>query len=122
MNRMERGMKYAIEAADLVTHTRYKVGAALFIGNKLISLGWNVNKTHPEQQSVFRWQHAEMAALVGIHKHDLTRAHIYVARVTMTGLLRIAKPCDDCQRILRAAGIRRAYYTSRDGSVESMRL
>lgn len=122
MNRIERGIKAAADAAKFATHSRYQVGAAIYIGSKLISVGWNEDKTDPKQHSIFRWRHAETASLVGTRKTDLTKATIYVARVTKTGLLRIAKPCVDCQRLLKAAGIRKVVYTDRSGKPEQMRL
>lgn len=122
MNRIQRGIKTAADAAKFATHSRYQVGAAIFVGNKLISIGWNEDKTDPKQRSIFRWRHAETAALVGTRKSDLTKATMYVVRVTKTGMLRIARPCPDCQRILRAAGIRRVVYTNRLGKPEHMRL
>lgn len=122
MNRIQRGIKAAAEAAQFTVHSRYQVGAAIYVGNKLISIGWNEDKTDPKQRSIFRWRHAETAALVGTRKTDLSRATMYVTRVTKTGGLRIAKPCKDCQRILRAAGIRRVVFTNRLGKPESMKL
>lgn len=39
-------------------------------------------------------------------------SEIYVARVLIsTGELALAKPCKNCQRILRSVGVRRAYYS-----------
>lgn len=122
MNRIERGIKAAASAAEFATHSRYQVGAAIYVGSKLISIGWNEDKTDPKQHSIFRWRHAETAALVGTRKTDLNKATMYVARIIKSGGLRIAKPCSDCQRILKAAGIRKVVYTDRKGEPRQMRL
>ena len=37
-----------------------------------------------------------------------------VARISPTGLA-MAKPCENCREAIRKAGIKRVYYTSREG-------
>lgn len=122
MNRIERGIRTATEAAKFVTHSRFRVGAAIYLGNRLVSIGWNTDRTNPNAQTIFRWEHAELNALIGTSKYDLTRATIYVVRITQTGMIRMAKPCGDCQRVLRAAGLRRVVYTDNSGKPRKMRL
>ncbi len=122
MNRIDRGIKTATEAAKLVTYSRFRVGAAIFLGNRLVSIGWNKDKTNPNAHSVFRWEHAELSALIGTSKHDLSRATIYVVRVTRRGVIRMAKPCGDCQKKLKAAGLRKVVYTNRNGKPRKMVL
>jgi len=41
-------------------------------------------------------------------------ADIYVTRHTPTGMA-MSKPCADCMKAIKVAGIRRIYYTSRSG-------
>lgn len=122
MNRIDRGYETARDAAKLVTHSRYRVGAALYRGSRLISIGFNCDKTHPRQNSIFRWQHAECNCLLGTRKLDLRNAVLFVVRVTRRGRIRISKPCDDCQEILRAAGVRHVYYINRAGERDYLRL
>ena len=120
MNRAQKGIKAAINAAHFTNYSRYRVGAAIYIGNRLISIGWNQRKTHPKQRSIFRWTHAEMSAIIGTNKHDLTRSTIYVARITPGGDVKMAKPCIDCQRILRAAGIKNIIFTDEQGRTRKL--
>lgn len=115
MNRIQRGFSVAEGAARLVTHSRYRVGAAIFLGARLISVGWNQDKTHPKQRSIFKWHHAETSALIGTSRRDLSRATIFVVRITGRGKWRISRPCPDCEAMLRASGIRRVWYSDRDG-------
>lgn len=124
MSRIDKGFTLATEAAQLAAAERYyRVGAALFLGSRLISIGWNQKKSHPEQMaSPFNWQHAELNCLLGTSKRDLTKSVMYVARVTPGGHLRISKPCADCQRILRAAGVRHVYYINRESNRDYMKL
>lgn len=122
MNRTQRGLKTAAEAAQLSTHSRYRLGAALFLGRRLISIGWNQNKTHPTQQSIFRWQHAELSCLIGVNKKNLSNATMYVVRIIRNGSYRVSKPCGDCQRILRATGLRKVVYINRQLKIKTMRM
>lgn len=38
-------------------------------------------------------------------------AYVFVSRVTKNGLWAMSKPCPDCERALRRAYVKRAYYT-----------
>jgi len=42
-------------------------------------------------------------------------AEVWVARVTASGEMAMAKPCADCQRTLRRAGVRRVTYSAGEG-------
>lgn len=121
-SRLDRGFSAAIDCTRLVTHSRYRMGAAIFNGKKLLSLGWNQPKTHPESDSFFNWQHAELNSLIGMSRRDLSNATMFVARMNKSGKLRISKPCESCQRIIRAAGIRTVWFINRDGEREKMAL
>lgn len=121
MDRMTRGIRAATNAAEFSTE-KYLVGAAIYFGARLISIGWNSKKTSPNCESIFNWHHAETAALVGLSRKDLSRATIYVVRLKKSGVLGMAKPCLGCQRALRASGIRRVYYTDSEGKVRKLLL
>lgn len=121
MNRISRGIKAATEAALLSTQ-KYRVGAAIYLGNRLISFGWNSQKTAPANGSIFKWHHAETAALIGTSKVELAKAVIYVVRLTKGGSKRMARPCKNCSVVLKNAGIRRAFYTNQYGLIESLKF
>jgi len=38
-------------------------------------------------------------------------ARVYVVRIDRQGYLTIARPCDDCQRVMRRRGVKRCYYS-----------
>ncbi len=42
------------------------------------------------------------------------RSVVYVARVNRAGVLRLAKPCADCHRVLVSRGVSRVHYTVND--------
>lgn len=121
MNRIQRGFRAAISAA-LLSNERYRVGAAIFLGNRLLQIGWNSKKTSPRVDSVFNWHHAETAALIGSTKSDLTRATIYVVRVRKSGTLAMARPCKVCRGLLRSSGIKKVVYSDRNGKPKKLCL
>lgn len=119
MNRIDRGFHYAIQAARSST-CRYKVGAALFINGKLISLGTNSKKTHPLSETIFNWSHAEMDCLAGLQRRDLLKSTLFVARVTQTGTLRISKPCKVCQKVIKSFGVKKVWFINQAGEREML--
>jgi deoxycytidylate deaminase len=120
--KIRRGFRYAINAAELSTNDYHRVGSSLWQGSRLISVGWNNFKTHPDSPTRFHAQHSEFNCLVGLHKYDVVGATIFVVRLTRGGDIGIAKPCDICEKMLRAAGIRKVFYSGRDYEVEELKL
>jgi deoxycytidylate deaminase len=94
---------------------QHRVGAAVYQGNRLISVGWNVLKTHPDSGTWGNYQHAEFACLAGQYKYDLVGSLIYVVRLTRGGNLGISKPCPECRKWIKACGIKRVIYIGSDG-------
>ena len=103
--------KYWVLAASLDHH------------NNIISIGENsYQKTHP-MQSRFSHQvgnrgnrgreylHAEIASLV---KNRSLVESIMVVRMTCSGLVRMARPCNICNLALREAGIKYIYFSGDD--------
>lgn len=121
VNRIERGINTAAEIARL-SSSRKRVGAALFVGRRLLSLGFNNRRTNPKQRTLFRWEHAETNCLVGTRRFELCNATLYVVRLGLSGSFALSRPCPDCQRILRAAGIHSVWYTNKDGTPERLRI
>lgn len=113
---VRKGMQKAIDAACLSDYPTYHVGAALFERRKLVSIGWNTRKTHPACPTFSR--HAEFSVLLGVPKSVVVGATVFVARVTRRGLVRMAKPCETCQVWLRAAGVKKVYFSNHHGVVE----
>lgn len=82
----------------------------------MLAIGINKSRL---QNSYYNWWednavpsiHAEAAAIRRC-KGDLTNAILYVCRVNNKGEEKMSKPCDNCQRLIEAAGIRKIVYTS----------
>jgi deoxycytidylate deaminase len=95
-------------------HPHHKLGAVITRGNKIISLGYNKNKTHTKSNHSWKRLHAEITAIIKA-KQDISGCSIYVFRETKQGQPAMARPCSSCMEAIREAGIKRVYYSSNDG-------
>lgn len=115
----KRGLKHAVRAAYLSDLHSHRVGAALFRKSILVSIGWNSLKTHPKCPTEFS-RHAEFNVFIGTSKIDVSGCTLYVARLTRTNIISIAKPCQDCQEFLDALGLRNILFTNTEGKLEAL--
>lgn len=99
-----------------------RLGAILVIGNRVVSMGQNMYKTHPLQKRFGKnpeaiFQHAEINCLINFlrfnDENDLRRATLYVGRVSGEDLDVIgeAKPCPGCAKAIEHYGIKRVVHT-----------
>ena len=90
----------ARQASYESTAIQQKMAAVVVRGGKVISIGINLKNKHAEARA--------------LRPHlDLEDCDIYVMRSNG----RISRPCKDCQALIIAAGIRRAFYIALDGSM-----
>jgi deoxycytidylate deaminase len=79
-----------------------------------ISVGFNVNRTHPRynnpDMSLGVSIHAEMAALISAGM-KVDGCDIYVYRELDSGIPGLAKPCGMCYNELKKHGIKKIYYS-----------
>jgi deoxycytidylate deaminase len=89
---------------------RVKIGAVLVNKGQVLNVGYNkVGKTHPK----YDWfLHAELDACLGIHRHDLTGATVYLFRLNRLGVVFNCRPCGTCQAVLKELGVRCVCYTT----------
>lgn len=89
--------------------------ACVFKGGALLATAVNTDHNHAEVNAIIKmgvW-------CGGIKKTGLTVLSI---RVTSSGCLRMAKPCEKCQRYMRENGVRTVLYSNEAGEIERMRL
>lgn len=99
---------------------RYKVGAVLAAGSRVIVAACNKQRNSPlidHRNSTF---HAEEAALRRVRASAVTT--VYVARVNASGVPMLARPCPNCVTKLARAGISKAYYTVERGVIGEMSI
>jgi deoxycytidylate deaminase len=116
MGRVDRGFNVAFAAALLSDAPRAGLcmGTALYSGNRLLSVGANRWHTHPDSDNTHgfdRTLHAEAVALLRRQHYD-TRGNLtlYVARRCKDGNIGNSRPCVNCLRLCRLAGVTRAWF------------
>jgi len=100
--RIERIAELAEPYAHKAGHCLYHLAAVVLKGGKPIGYGWNT-----------RTRHAEVNAILNATR-SVRGCDMLVLRSTPTGYA-MSKPCEDCQRFIKQAGIRKVYYSTRDG-------
>jgi deoxycytidylate deaminase len=102
-------------ARNISKHSTFKIkmGAVLASNGHPISVGFNKTKycskySHLQEQSL----HAEMVCLKTSGKDYIGKSSIYVFRQTKNGEPAMAKPCKNCQKRLKEAGIETMIYST----------
>lgn len=96
---------------------KFKMAAILWQGSKIkgVATNININFFEPCQKNGKRkgGLHAEALAIVkgNSNRVDWKKATLTVARVGKSGLVRNAKPCKDCMRLIRRVGIKNVCWT-----------
>jgi hypothetical protein len=117
--KIEQELKRLCEAVDF----RSRHSAAIFKGNTPLAYGVNRDKTHPlcsyygkNPEAIYL--HAELDAIVKVLNtrgpKALAGATIAVCRVTRDGNFAASKPCEGCERAIKAFGLK-VQYTTREG-------
>ena len=108
------GLRIARLAA-LHSVCRKRVGSAILMGDKLVSFGYNQNKTHPRFGT---WSlHAECNAIIKAQS-ELYSSVIYVVRLLANDQLSMARPCPTCLNLIVDSGIRRVVFTDYNSSID----
>jgi len=103
---------------------QYKHSAVIVKAGRVLSVGRNRNKTHPDAigsdeygKPFCRSIHAEMDAIARVkNKEQLRGAIIYVARKGKTGAPGMSCPCTMCQNQINRYGLKRAVFTTDYGT------
>lgn len=97
--------------AEKSPHKTYKHAVQIVKGGSVISYGYNHDTIHAEVQALNKlWPGFARGTVV------------YSMRFTRSGNLAMAKPCDDCETALRAAGVKKVVYSNREGGLSEMSL
>jgi tRNA(Arg) A34 adenosine deaminase TadA len=102
----------------------YRLAAAIFYKNRLVTYGTSSYKTSPFQKkyAADEWKiflHAEIAtiknALRFLDQWQLKKSTLYICRVKHGGKWGNSKPCSGCQRAIAEFGIKNVLYTVENG-------
>lgn len=122
---MDRTLReaHALAWAERIKHTAERRDGYVLAAIVVCADGraWALNRTSLVGRSPSH--HAEVRALRrlgGIHR--ARGATVYVARSTADGAFANARPCADCERFLRCAGVARVVYTAGDGEFGTIKF
>jgi len=112
---INRIFEIAKKLAKKSDHPRYRLGCVLMNKKHVIGLGFNAHRTHPKSPHKYKHIHAEFSAILGCEVSDLRDSVAYVYRENRNGVIGMAKPCPTCHKMLQDVGVKRIYYTDKDG-------
>lgn len=87
----------------------YKHSAIIHKNSKFLTGAYNLyKKTCPGGSGFYSTCHAEVRAIRQALNmgYNLSNCSIYVMRVNRSGIVRLSKPCKDCQKLIDKYGMR----------------
>lgn len=117
------------------TFEKIKIGCVIVNKKEVISVGTNTPKSHPVQMiyntKYYRdrykdgmffhhYIHAEIRAILNAERQDLTGCSLYTYRETFNGEIANSRPCPACMKMIKNVGIKKIYYTTKDGYCEEV--
>lgn len=119
-----RHLTHIGRAINVAEHNayRWKLGAVVANGNRVVSLAPNKYRNNPQVDSDNATVHAEVAAIKAAGNKDLKGLTIYIARVAKSGKTAMARPCSNCMKVIVAEGIREIVYTNDIGGISEERI
>lgn len=130
-----RELKYfnlAKNACSFSDFPRVKIGCIAVYKNKVLSVGYNSQKTHPLQEYYNHFRdfypnvggkfinhslHGEIHALLQIKDMDIdfSKVELFIYRICKNRKFAMVRPCAGCMRMIKDLGIKVIYFTSDDG-------
>ena len=114
-------IKRCLEECERSTY-RFRIGAVIFKGSRIISSGHNGIRSVSEIKNKYKKYenslHAEQAALMGIDWHKVKGCSILVLKISPSKkILGNARCCSMCKSILDHVGIKHIYYSNKNGEI-----
>jgi tRNA(Arg) A34 adenosine deaminase TadA len=125
-----RILKKAVETAHALCPTNWKNVnnshvAFLVKKNKIVKIGWNRKRTHPEiskhpYHDGYVGTHAELDVILKSGLEDLNDHSMIVLRVDRKGRLANSKPCPGCLSLLKSYNVEEVFYSDAEGNIEKL--
>ena len=125
-----RILKRAVETAHALCPTNWKNVnnshvAFLVKKNKIVKIGWNRKRTHPEiskhpYHDGYVGTHAELDVILKSGLEDLNDHSMIVLRVDRKGRLANSKPCPGCLSLLKSYNVDEVFYSDVQGKIEKL--
>ena len=119
--------KAARAISELSDYKQHHLGCVAIYRHKIISSGFNSNKTNPVQKrlNICRFTeetphtlHSEVSCLLPLISRgdiDFSCVQLYIWRNHTDGTPALARPCKSCMQLIKELGIRHVYYTNEGG-------
>ena len=93
--------------------------------NKIIKIGWNKKRTHPEiakhpYHEGYVGTHAELDVILKSGLDSLNNHSMIILRVDRKGRLANSKPCPGCLSLLNSYDINEVFYSDAEGKIEKL--
>lgn len=90
---------------------RYQIGSVI-VKRRPISIGFNYQKSHPiySDGKTYFSVHAEISAVIKA-KRDISGSTIYIYRENSDGSPALARPCDECLKLLIEFNVKKIIFT-----------
>ena len=113
-------IKKTIKELEKTNYHPFKIGACVFKSGRIISIGHNSRKRpttlYPKYQK-YDTIHAEQDAILGTDWKKLKGCSILVLRTTHRKKLGMSYPCKNCIKLINLVGIKKIYYSDRNGII-----
>ena len=134
MKKVNEGILHTLaKIAEANDDSNISFAAAIVYRNKIVSIGFNHNKSHPFQAKYAKnemaiFLHAEVHAIKNalreIDVDELSKCDIYITRVKRKKagdkhfIWGLSKPCPGCERAIAEFGLKRTIYTCDEGGYD----
>ena len=93
--------------------------------NKIVKVGWNRKRTHPEiskhpYHDGYVGTHAELDVILKHGIDNINDHSMIVLRVDRKGKLANSKPCIGCLSLLKSYNIDNVFFSNTDGKIEKL--
>ena len=102
------------------THHQHRLSCIILDKGKIVSAAYNEIKTHPKSIARYNMLHAEQNCLIGHDPDALKGCTAYIYRERRDGLPGTSKPCPECEKALKCAGIKKVIFSSETGWKEEV--
>lgn len=96
--------------ASFSNHKQHKVSCIIVKSGNVVGTGYNIVRTSPKSDHIFRQVHAEFRALSEAGE-NAKGSIAYIFRQHKNGSLAIAKPCGSCEDLLKENGVKKVIYS-----------
>ncbi len=121
--RKRRFMSLAKNISTSSDSKDYGHGAVLAKGSNIINIATNKN-SHARFGKRFRKRdcghtthHAELGCVLGIDRSVTKGSVMYVTRIGKKGELRMSKPCEMCEAVLKHVGVKKVIYSINEDEI-----